>query len=479
MKKVFSILTMFAVALATGFFSADKAEAIPAFARQMQMSCKSCHFQHFPKLNAFGRAFKANGYTDVAVDTINGDWGSSLPVNLNMSWVTKIRYLKNVDNDACNDCTGGAKGELQIVDEGVFFIGGRVAEHVGAAVEVAGGAWANGTIVFGHDLESLHTHLGLAVWSTDGAGPFWGKEIFNTGLIRGARGWENRDMTQSAALFYRADMNDSEGIAGGAATNSASGLTMYANHEWFFASLGAWAPGQGPGGAGANTVDVGVDFAGVYRFALTPPQIFGFDTMVGVYGVWGGSSYAGQAEQVDVEAHGIDFQAQGNVTDGISLEITGNFLYDTGNPGDRNMYGRTVNSNLRNNIRTQHASFAGTTIYGQDQRAYQVGFDLGFLSDRLISKFNYLHRSAVPYALGVGTRQDVLGASVDNRASVDILSLGAYYNIRENVSLRPEISWVVGGDGFRDRAGSGNNSGIDAVHLGNDTEFILMLMYAF
>ncbi len=37
------------------------AEAVPAFARKYQTSCQTCHIV-FPKLNAFGEAFRLRGY---------------------------------------------------------------------------------------------------------------------------------------------------------------------------------------------------------------------------------------------------------------------------------------------------------------------------------------------------------------------------------------------------------------------------------
>ena len=42
-------------------FAAPLAEAIPAFARKYETSCQTCHVV-FPKLNAFGEAFRLNGY---------------------------------------------------------------------------------------------------------------------------------------------------------------------------------------------------------------------------------------------------------------------------------------------------------------------------------------------------------------------------------------------------------------------------------
>ncbi len=41
--------------------SVNTAQAIPAFARKYKTSCTTCHYA-FPKLNAFGKAFKNNGY---------------------------------------------------------------------------------------------------------------------------------------------------------------------------------------------------------------------------------------------------------------------------------------------------------------------------------------------------------------------------------------------------------------------------------
>src|SRR5215510_12212946 len=47
--------------LALTFWLSDTARAIPAFARQYQTSCSTCHVD-FPKLNDFGKAFKDAGF---------------------------------------------------------------------------------------------------------------------------------------------------------------------------------------------------------------------------------------------------------------------------------------------------------------------------------------------------------------------------------------------------------------------------------
>jgi hypothetical protein len=48
------------MALVAGFFAPAPAAAIPAFAGKYGTSCQTCH-SVFPKLNAFGEAFRLNG----------------------------------------------------------------------------------------------------------------------------------------------------------------------------------------------------------------------------------------------------------------------------------------------------------------------------------------------------------------------------------------------------------------------------------
>jgi len=55
---VFSVLMILGIVLAT--FPQDS-QAIPPFARKYKTACTTCHWSSFPKLNAFGRAYLANG----------------------------------------------------------------------------------------------------------------------------------------------------------------------------------------------------------------------------------------------------------------------------------------------------------------------------------------------------------------------------------------------------------------------------------
>lgn len=52
------------IALAFIMGTPCEAPAIPAFSRQIHADCRTCHFQDMHALNAYGRAFKLNGFRE-------------------------------------------------------------------------------------------------------------------------------------------------------------------------------------------------------------------------------------------------------------------------------------------------------------------------------------------------------------------------------------------------------------------------------
>src|ERR1700687_4200824 len=58
MKKIVYLLILASFFVLIG---SEESSAIPAFARKYNTSCATCH-TGFPKLNAFGDAFRRNGY---------------------------------------------------------------------------------------------------------------------------------------------------------------------------------------------------------------------------------------------------------------------------------------------------------------------------------------------------------------------------------------------------------------------------------
>src|SRR5664279_5725402 len=61
-REAFAALTACLLGLAMLAGSADRAQAVPSFARQTGLACEACHTV-FPQLTPFGRVFKASGYT--------------------------------------------------------------------------------------------------------------------------------------------------------------------------------------------------------------------------------------------------------------------------------------------------------------------------------------------------------------------------------------------------------------------------------
>lgn len=435
-KKVLSILGIFSVAVAASFV--DQAEATPAFARQMQLECKGCHFQFFPKLNAMGRAFKLGGYTETMVDTIDGVFGTSLPVNLNIAYIAEITYKKNTPARAPSTrYSGDNRGQFYVPASSSIWLGGRVAENWGAKVEVSteDANWETGKIVYSREVGPVQA--GFSIFSTESAGPGEGQELFNTGVSMMQRSWRNMNLTPiNGPLMSNGLYSEAQGIA------------LFAANDYFFAVVQGWTPRQA-------ISDFGTAMSLYYRLALTY-DILEFDSMIGVFGTAGqssctdcndkeGAELSGGLSVAKTESIGMDFQTQGTLMDGISflgmeaitLGVYGQALFDTGNAGtgDRNFYG------------------------DQDNEAYGIGFDLGFFNDRVILKGHYL-------------KQRFRDRYVKD--DINIYSVGAHYMIAQNVQLRVSSSFYTGGI-----EELGSRSGMMPGAMDNDSEFAVNLFFAF
>ncbi len=183
MKKI--VLSLAGVLAAAAF--APEASALPVFARQTGMACSACHFQHFPLLNGFGRAFKAAGFTMVgAQGKIEGD-RLSIPDTLNFAFLTSMGYVKT---NQVADTTGvtknagngvfylpGANGEASL------FAGGRVSDFAGWLSEITlSGAAAidSGKLAILPEVRD-GVRAGLVPFTTNGQGASYGFEYLNTG----------------------------------------------------------------------------------------------------------------------------------------------------------------------------------------------------------------------------------------------------------------------------------------------------------
>lgn len=290
MKKLIYALATLLAAMSI----APQAYAIPGYARQTGMECTACHFQSFPALNAFGRSFKAGGYTMIGSQLkIEGSEGFSLPVTLNAGVVTKIRYQKsNGPATTAAAPTNSNDGQLQFPDEMLLMVGGRVSENIGAQLEMdlTGGnpVVANFKMPFIYDVGAVKA--GVIPFTTAGQGVAYGFELMNTGAVRGQRIMEARK--SFSAQQYINTGSDAQGIA------------VVASNSMYFANFSKWSPrkiGDPSGSPSANYL----------RVAFTP-SLGGWDTGVGLQS-WSGNTTDITAAYVVTKAYSIDAQAQGEV----------------------------------------------------------------------------------------------------------------------------------------------------------------------
>ena len=170
----FALMSLGALLLATN------ANAVPSFARQTGMACSSCHTV-FPKLTAFGRLFKLNGYTITGLQQIESKAGESAPglkVNaiapMSAMVQTAMTHVKKEDPNTENN-------HIAYPSALSLYYAGEVSDHVGAFVQVT---MDNAQSSFGFDMADMRyansvslagtpVTYGIALDNMPGMGDLW------------------------------------------------------------------------------------------------------------------------------------------------------------------------------------------------------------------------------------------------------------------------------------------------------------------
>ncbi len=301
------------------FMVPEDALAVPAFARQTSMPCTACHFQNFPTLNSFGRSFRSGGYTLTGGQgMIEGD-DISLPLMLNASVITKVRYVKS--NGNTND--GTDYGEIQWPDEAAILVGGKLSSNAGFLMELgllsatevdvevdpatgegSGSGESNAflsTKVHFNVAKAGNTQFSVIPFSTDGLGSAYGFELLNTGAQRSQRPIEDRRGFSAAQAL---------GLGSGEAT----GIALVASSHNYFINYTPWVPGWG----GTNTNVKPSGLAHYFRAAYMP-YIGSWDSAFGVQ-LW-----SGDAEVADGNGGETKMATDGWVVDGQMQGSVGSF----------------------------------------------------------------------------------------------------------------------------------------------------------
>ncbi len=319
MKKI--VLSVAAVMAAAAF--APEASAVPVFARQTGMACSACHFQHFPLLNGFGRAFKTSGFTMMGAQAQVEGEHLAIPATLNMA-VLSSAYYQNEKN------TGGAAApKIGVPGSGgefSLFVGGKISEFAGFLSEVAtNGAGNGGTQLGAAKLVMLfpmgESRVGFSAY-TGGQGAAYGYEVMNTGAadthkMMGNAGPNKQHVAAAYAGSYM-----------GTRVSATGANVIVANNDMGFISVGKYAA-VGPG-VGANTLPL------TYVRAAALFDLAGWDSGVGIQN-FSGTHAPLNGALASYKATVLDAQFQGEVAGmGAGIYLT----YATA-PGD-------VNGNLMN-----------------------------------------------------------------------------------------------------------------------------------
>ncbi|MBU1237652.1 MAG: hypothetical protein KJ634_03440 [Gammaproteobacteria bacterium] len=290
--RFISLLTAFVGAAVV----ATPSQAVPAYARQTGKACNTCHFQHYPALNAYGREFKAGGYTDMGKQSLLKGSDLSLPSVLNASLFFKFRYQDTNGKDLEGD-PSVASGEWQIPDEFALLFGGRVTENIGFMLE---GQLADPDAPFlaGFKMPAMYKlgetdmKAGVVPYTTDALGASYGFELLNTGAVRNVRINEHRAETSAQQYI-------------GTAT-AATGAAFVLWHPQFFANISRWTPNHAGDASGQK-------LSSTYVRAAYTPSVGDWDLGVGVQSWSGTAKDATGIGANETKAWAVDFQAQGIV----------------------------------------------------------------------------------------------------------------------------------------------------------------------
>jgi len=330
-KQFRKILAVSAVFVALS--APAESQAVSMYARQTGQACASCHFQHYPMLNEFGRAFKAGGYTLIGKErTLEGE-KLSIPETLNIGIVAKIRYQKTNGPSLGAAEHNKNDGRWDIPDELNVLIGGRINNNIGFFLEgvTAEAPFLGGfKIPFAYDVGPVK--LGVVPFSTGELGVPFGFELLNTGAVK------NQRIAEQGA-----DISAQQYVMG---PHAARGAAFVVSNPLYFVNLSKWSPGHLGEYQSAPEA--------TYIRAAVTPSVGGWDLGAGV------QSYSGSAEVLDggtatsvsvndTKALAVDAQAQGMVgAMPLGIYLSYARANATGATGTPNYFNSTPGNNEKN-----------------------------------------------------------------------------------------------------------------------------------
>jgi len=364
MKKTLLSAAAFAVAgVSAVAIMPTTSEAIPAFARQTGAACLSCHFQTFPAVNAFGRSFKLNAFTDVGEQALIEDEGLSLPSVLNASFVLRAQYTLAKTTTAAAGAVAGKTTSARtwgIPADAVLLLAGRVTPITGAFVEFNGGA-ANWQLLNSVDMDGLKVGLNIA---NTGFGVTAALETTN---VYGQHGGKLNGKAVSAVETIITGGVKANAVLKGIGANggNTTSVALWTGNETFTVQGALVALADAAGAASPNLIPM---IRGTYVADLG-----GTELLMGVGLLAGTQSVATAATGAD--AKWVDLQIQGEMGD-ASYGVYADWV----NTKAKAVGGAAVGSNaFANNANSKRDGFS---VRGEVKPLHNVMFGLGYLSDK-------------------------------------------------------------------------------------------------
>ncbi len=414
--------------LATAAIVSTPSYALPSFARQTNKACSACHFENFPMLTDYGRAFKAGGFTEVyAPEDVRRNTDAaelSIPLVLNASFFGTFEYDRYSGNtvNAQGQQTNADFSEWTVPQEASLFISGRVAEYVGFHSETTlRPSTALSAVKLPFSFPITDSMRVLAVpFGADGHGPSYGFEVLNTGASDIHLNFEHAGQTSAYSYL-------------GIDATGASGAVAVLWDPRFYVSFTKWAPTYGgPAGIGSNYspgsgIQTGKGPNANYMRGVYFVPIRGWDTAVGVQVFSGSSAVAFDSTSGSpfngaymwTKAWIIDAQVQGAIFD-RQLGVYFTHGVAAASPGN-----------------ADPISGANENLFNYQDRAAGIG-----VNSKTVTTLTASY-SVIPYKLNLlagieiannGSDRNITGQSASDNA----YTIGLVYLFAQNVKFRFE-----------------------------------------
>ncbi|MDF1877046.1 hypothetical protein JHD47_04390 [Sulfurimonas sp. SAG-AH-194-L11] len=351
------------------------AVALPAFARQLGVSCSACHSQNgYPALNRFGREFKASGYTMVGSQkVITDDKNSkfmSLTETLNMSLMANMSYSKSSSTSAT----------INVPNEASVFIGGRIAEGVGTFTEMGYDAEAASFSLVNMRLPFIYNisdyTVGVVPYLTDADGPSASTNMLNAGSVVSSLGdlFAAQEYVQNGEVL-------------------AEGVSLYIYSDLWNAAYSAWIPVNG---SASN-----VEFANFASVAVTP-RVGSWDVDVGAE-IWWGTSQVQDPNNSSLvirrktDSYALKFQARGSISD-VPVSFFGD--YANASSAVNSLYSVNTNDKYAASLSSEVAVLPRVVMVSAGYRLADNGATTNSSDNGFLLGARYFYRENVQFRIG-------------------------------------------------------------------------------